>query len=163
MYITQFHSFYPNKSYPSPTRDRTRASSAPSMLPYQLHHAALSTTPIGPPLPLTPRRRGHMYITQFLFLYPNNNLHLPHQGSNPCFLLSHHAYLLTTPIGPPHPLTPRGRGHRYITQFLCFNPNINLHFPHQGSNLCLRVAESQAGVLPVTGRPERPGLPGRIN
>ena len=26
-----------------------------------------------------------------------------------------------------------------------------------------RVAESQAGVWPVTGRPERPGLPGRIN
>ena len=24
-----------------------------------------------------------------------------------------------------------------------------------------RVAESQAGVRPVTGRPERPGLPGR--
>ena len=25
----------------------------------------------------------------------------------------------------------------------------------------VRVAESQAGVRPVTGRPERPGLPGR--
>ena len=33
----------------------------------------------------------------------------------------------------------------------------------KAQSLAGRVAESQAGVQPVTGRPERPGLPGRIN
>ena len=38
---------------------------------------------------------------------------------------------------------------------------IGLLFALQTHVILIRVAESQAGVRPVTGRPDSPGLPGR--
>ena len=148
MYIPQFLFFNPSKNLHLPHQ-----GSNPCLL--CSHHAALSTTPIGPPLPLTPTRRGHMYINQFLFFHPNKNLHLPHQGSNLCFLLSHHAALSITPIEPPLHLNPKEEGHVYLMQFLFILPIKNLHLPHQGSNPCLLCSHHAA----LSTTPIAPPLP----
>ena len=105
MYIKQFLFFHPNKIYTSHTRDRTRASSSPTMLPYQLHQSALPS-----PLP----QAGEVICTLLnFFVFILTYLHLPYLGSNPCLFCSHHVALATAPIGPPLPLTTRGRGHTY--------------------------------------------------
>ena len=102
--------------------DRTRASSSPTMLPYQLDQPDLPS-----PLP----QGGELICTvlNFFCLYPNINLKLPHQGSNPCLILFHHAALLTRPTRSPLPLSPRWRGHMYFTPFPNFLINIYLHLP----------------------------------
>ena len=71
--VLNFFCLYPNINLKLPSH-----GSNPCLL--LSHHAALSTRPTRPPLPLTPRWRGHMYYTPFPNLFPNITLHLPPPG-----------------------------------------------------------------------------------
>ena len=121
-------------SYHKSTPPRSRIEPVtPPLPPCCLIKDKNRTSP--PPYPKGERSYIHNSISKTI---PIIHPHLPSQGNEPVPpLLSHHAALSTTPTGPPLPITPRGRGHTYCTQFLYFNINITLHLPHQGSNLCL--------------------------
>ena len=126
-------------------------------VPPPLYHCCLINYTNRTTSPLYPMEKGSYVQSKISNFFPNINLHLPYRGTNHCLLLSIHAALSTTPIGPPQPLTPWARGHMYITQILNFYPNLNLHLPHHGSNPCFLLSHHTR--INFTIRPAPPPYP----